>query len=196
MTTGDVGANVSTGHLPPAPLVRALIEEACAEARPVADGGVATYIPALAAASPARFGACNPMVNADAIATTSLVPGATPEERWRFVQEGLSRFAGRRLELDAEVYRSEASANHRNRGIAHLLHSYGRLGCDPDEAVDVEAVLAARQRPRPGRHGVDAGRRRGEPGDRREEVVATRTCPPTSGRATGCTRSACPARAA
>ena len=37
----------------------------------------------------------NPMVNAGAIATTSLAPGRNAEERWRFVREGLSRFAGR-----------------------------------------------------------------------------------------------------
>jgi glutaminase len=79
----------------------------------------------------------NPMVNAGAIATTSLVPGATAAEKWRFVQDGLSRFAGRRLELDTEVYASEAATNLRNRGIAHLLEGYGRLYFDPDAATDV-----------------------------------------------------------
>ena len=39
----------------------------------------------------------NPMVNAGAIATTSLAPGETAEAKWRFIQEGLSRFAGRGL---------------------------------------------------------------------------------------------------
>ena len=34
----------------------------------------------------------NPMVNAGAIATTSLVPGDTAEAKWRFIQDGLSRF--------------------------------------------------------------------------------------------------------
>ena len=38
----------------------------------------------------------NPMVNAGAIATTSLVPGATAEDKWRYIQDGLSRFAGQR----------------------------------------------------------------------------------------------------
>ena len=41
-------------------------------------------------------GRTNPMVNSGAIATTSLVPGATEDARWRFIQDGLSRFAGRR----------------------------------------------------------------------------------------------------
>jgi glutaminase len=79
----------------------------------------------------------NPMVNAGAIATTSLVPGATADDKWRRIRDGLSSFAGRRLELDAEVYESEAATNLRNQGIAHLLDSYGRLYFDPDEATDV-----------------------------------------------------------
>jgi glutaminase len=79
----------------------------------------------------------NPMVNAGAIATTSLVPGDTAAQKWAFVRRGLSRFAGRELELDEEVYKSEAAANLRNRGIAHLLEGYGQLYHDADEATDV-----------------------------------------------------------
>jgi glutaminase len=79
----------------------------------------------------------NPMVNAGAIAATSLVPGDSAAEKWRFVQEGLSRFAGRPLELDVEVYESEAATNQRNRGIARLLESYGRMYCDPLVATDI-----------------------------------------------------------
>ena len=79
----------------------------------------------------------NPMVNAGAIATTSLAPGDTPEARWRFVQEGLSSFAGRPLSLNREVYESEAATNQRNRGIAKLLEGYGRMYCDALEATDI-----------------------------------------------------------
>ncbi len=79
----------------------------------------------------------NPMVNAGAIATTSLVPGATGLEKWQFVLEGLSAFAGRDLTMDRGVYTSEAANNLRNQGIAHLLESYERLYFDPDVATDV-----------------------------------------------------------
>ena len=79
----------------------------------------------------------NPMVNAGAIATTSLVPGATAEAKWRFIQDGLSRFAGRQLSIDREVYESEAATNLRNRGIAKLLEGYDRLYFDALEATDV-----------------------------------------------------------
>lgn len=79
----------------------------------------------------------NPMVNAGAIATTSLAPGANAEEKWQFIREGLSRFAGRELKLDEEVYTSEAATNQRNQGIARLLLGYGRMYSDPDEATDI-----------------------------------------------------------
>ncbi|HET7822026.1 MAG TPA: glutaminase A [Ornithinibacter sp.] len=79
----------------------------------------------------------NPLVNAGAMATTSLVPGATADEKWERVRRGLSRFAGRELTVNEEVYASESATNLRNQGIAHLLESYGRLYFDPDEATDV-----------------------------------------------------------
>lgn len=78
----------------------------------------------------------NPMVNAGAIATTALVPGATPAEQWEVIRTGLSRFAGRQLELDGEIYHSEMRTNQRNRAIAQLLESYGRIDIDPSDAVD------------------------------------------------------------
>jgi glutaminase len=90
----------------------------------------------LAAVERGPDGRTNPMVNAGAIAITSLVPGAGAEARWAFVHDGLSRFAGRPLVLDEEVYASASASNHRNRGIANLLADRGRLWCDPAEAVD------------------------------------------------------------
>jgi len=82
-------------------------------------------------------GRTNPMVNPGAIAVTSLVPGRNAEERWRFILEGLSGFAGRDLALDDGVYRSASETNHRNQSLARLLQSYERLYADPAEAVDL-----------------------------------------------------------
>lgn len=79
----------------------------------------------------------NPMVNAGAIATTALIPGDSPDAQWTHIKAGLSQFAGRALELDDEVYESETATNQRNRAIARLLESYGRLDLDPDQVVDV-----------------------------------------------------------
>jgi len=79
----------------------------------------------------------NPLVNAGAMATTSLMPGDSAEEKWACIQAGLSGFAGRELTVNDEVYASESATNQRNQGIAHLLRSYGRLYADPDVATDV-----------------------------------------------------------
>ena len=79
----------------------------------------------------------NPMVNPGAIATTSLAPGASYEERWSFILDGLSCFAGRRLAVDEDVFACAARTNIRNRGIARLLESYGRMYMDPLEATDL-----------------------------------------------------------
>src|SRR6516162_7828551 len=45
----------------------------------------------LAAVEQGDGGRTNPMVNPGAIATTSLVPGATFDDKWRFLHDGLSR---------------------------------------------------------------------------------------------------------
>ncbi len=151
-------------------------------------------------------GLTNPMVNAGAIAATSLAPGETAEAKWRFIRDGLSRFAGRALAMDEAVYRSEAAANQRNAGIASLLKSYDRIYFDPIEATDVYTRQCALigHGTRLGRDGGDPGQRWGEPGDRgaghRCESTAS-TCwpswsPPDSTRppGTGFTTSGCPGK--
>lgn len=79
----------------------------------------------------------NPLVNAGAMASVSLVKAGSPEERWTKIINYYSKFAGEKLSLNQEVYKSEADSNQHNRGIAALLFSYGRLYCDPLEACDV-----------------------------------------------------------
>jgi glutaminase len=79
----------------------------------------------------------NSMVNAGAIATTALMPGSTPAEKWENIRSGLSLFAGRQLSLDGRVYASEMETNHRNKALARLLESYGRIITDPLDTVDI-----------------------------------------------------------
>jgi glutaminase len=99
----------------------------------------ATGLPfnSVAAVEQSGDGRTNPMVNAGAIAVTSLAPGADKEERWNFIRDGLSRFAGRRLSVNDEVYRSASETNYRNQSLASLLQSRGRLYGEPAEAVDL-----------------------------------------------------------
>ena len=82
-------------------------------------------------------GRTNPMVNVGAIATTSLVPGTTIEAKWKFIHDGLSRFAGRKLPLNEEVYACASQTNFHNQSIARLLQSYGRIYFDPAQATDL-----------------------------------------------------------
>ncbi len=79
----------------------------------------------------------NPLVNAGAIASTSLVKASSAEERWKKILGNLSGFAGRDLKILDDVYESEAATNGRNQSIARLLQAHERLYSDPAEATDV-----------------------------------------------------------
>ncbi|MFF8614924.1 glutaminase A [Streptomyces sp. NPDC015350] len=78
----------------------------------------------------------NPMINAGAIATTALVRADGPAERFRRILACLSAFAGRSLDVDEDVYASEAATGDRNRALAYLMHSAGSLRADPEETAD------------------------------------------------------------
>ena len=122
------------------PFVFALVCEACgAEDVRQRLGVNATGLAfnSLAAVERGQGGRTNPMVNSGAIGATSLAPGDTAEAKWRFIQDGLSRFAGRALDLGEEVYASASVANYHNRAIASLLQSAGRIYWDPAEAIDL-----------------------------------------------------------
>lgn len=79
----------------------------------------------------------NPMINAGAIAAASLIPGKSADDRFALLHEFYSACAGRRLDLDEDVYRSEKASGNRNRAIAYMLSSFGVLENDPDDALDV-----------------------------------------------------------
>jgi glutaminase len=81
--------------------------------------------------------AVNPLVNCGAMASVSLVKANSPEERWEKILDYQSKFAGEKLKLIDEVYKSEAATNFRNRGMAWILRNNDNLFCDPPEATDV-----------------------------------------------------------
>jgi glutaminase len=122
------------------PFVFALVCEALGSAQVREKIGVnATGLAfnSLAAVEQGDGGRTNPMVNSGAIATTSLVPGRDLAAKWKFIHDGLSRFAGRALPLNDEVYASASETNYRNQGIARLLQSFNRIYMDPAEATDL-----------------------------------------------------------
>jgi glutaminase len=77
----------------------------------------------------------NPLINAGAIACAGLV-ASDAEDPFALLLETYSRYAGRPLEIDEAVYRSESDTGHRNRGMAHVLRSFGVID-DPDAALDL-----------------------------------------------------------
>lgn len=78
----------------------------------------------------------NPMINAGAIVTTSLIEGATAEDKFAAVRAGLERFAGRDLLVDEAVYASEAETGDRNRALAYLALATGALASPVAVATD------------------------------------------------------------
>ncbi|MBV9390620.1 MAG: glutaminase A [Verrucomicrobia bacterium] len=122
------------------PFVFALIcQELGADVMREKIGVNATGLPfnSLAGIEKSPDGRTNPMVNSGAIATTSLAPGNTLDDKWKFLHEGLSRFAGRTLSLNEEVYNCAMETNYRNQSIARLLQSYKRIYIEPAQAVDL-----------------------------------------------------------
>ena len=73
----------------------------------------------------------NPMINAGAIATASIVAGATPEAQWERIRSSLGAFVGRDVDIDDSVYRSESETGFRNRAIAWMLKNFGIIDGDP-----------------------------------------------------------------
>ncbi|GAB3649208.1 glutaminase A [Glycomyces tarimensis] len=78
----------------------------------------------------------NPMINAGAIVTTALMSGSDLADRFERILVGLSRFAGRSLDVDESVYASESLTGDRNRALAYLMRSAGSLPGEVHAAVD------------------------------------------------------------
>src|ERR1700677_2444249 len=54
-----------------------------------------------------------------------------------FILDGLSRFAGRALSMNADVFASAAESNSRNQAIGQMLQSCGRFHIEPHDAIDL-----------------------------------------------------------
>ncbi|TLF34694.1 glutaminase A [Microbacterium sp. 5K110] len=85
----------------------------------------------------------NPMVNAGALLTASLVDGSDAEARSARIARGLAAFAGRELEVDEDVAHNEHLLGDRNHALAHLMRAEGTLTPSADDAVAVYARACA-----------------------------------------------------
>jgi glutaminase len=136
---GDVGSQFSIQSISKVFTLASVMETAGANAVLEKIGVDATgqVFNSIVAIEQMRGHEMNPFVNPGAIATTSLVEGKTGEEKWARILSIHEAFAGRKLSVDEEVYRSEAATNQRNQAIAALMHAYGRLYFDPVVSTDV-----------------------------------------------------------
>ena len=78
----------------------------------------------------------NPMINAGAIASTSLVNGDTPEAQWQRIESALAAYMGRDISVDESVYRSESETGFRNRAIAWMLKNFGITDGEPMASLE------------------------------------------------------------
>jgi glutaminase len=79
----------------------------------------------------------NPLVNAGAIATVSLISASGADAKFNKILEFYDKAAGAQLSVLNDVYKSEAATNAGNKALAALLVKYERLYADPLESVDV-----------------------------------------------------------
>ncbi|MDN3495681.1 glutaminase A [Planococcus sp. APC 4015] len=79
----------------------------------------------------------NPMVNAGALLTASLVDGGDVDGRAERILRGLSAFAGRALDVDERTASEERAHGERNHALAHLMRAEDALRVSADDAVEV-----------------------------------------------------------
>jgi glutaminase len=79
----------------------------------------------------------NPMVNAGAIATTSLIGGADPTDRLNRMLAMFQRYVGSEVFVDMSTFMSERLTGHRNRAMAHLMLNFGMMEHPIEESLDL-----------------------------------------------------------
>ncbi|HXD28028.1 MAG TPA: glutaminase A, partial [Arthrobacter sp.] len=77
----------------------------------------------------------NAMINAGAIAATSLVKGSGGRKGFDRILALYSDFAGRQLSVRESIYKSELRTGHRNRALAYLLRSFDVIEGDPEPGL-------------------------------------------------------------
>lgn len=79
----------------------------------------------------------NPMINAGAIALSTLIKGKTSEEKFQRLLEMTRKVAGNpNMEMDEMVYLSEKATGNKNRALAYMLKAYRMVDGDVEDMVD------------------------------------------------------------
>jgi len=79
----------------------------------------------------------NPMINTGAITVTALLHALHGDHAFEHILDRFSDAAGRQLQMDEDVYRSESRTGHRNRAIAYLLLNFGMVHEEAEDALDL-----------------------------------------------------------
>lgn len=77
----------------------------------------------------------NPLGNAGAMATVSLIKGSSSLEKWSRIRHTIAKYIGRTPTVDQKIYLSEMNSNSRNRALAHLYRSYGLFYDNVDDTI-------------------------------------------------------------
>lgn len=77
----------------------------------------------------------NPLVNAGAIATTSLIQGKNATERCTRLLQMFHRYLGREVQIDQSMYQAKGSQDHLNRALAYMMLDFGLIEADIDEIL-------------------------------------------------------------
>jgi glutaminase len=142
-TMGDVKSEVSIQSISKVFTLAKVIEEQGPEAIAKTIGVDATGMRfnSIVAVEMAQKGLGGPemnsLVNPGAIATTSMVKGATRADVWNSILSFYSGFAGRPLSVNQEVFKSESDTNQRNQAIGMLMYAYGYIKANPNQATDI-----------------------------------------------------------
>ena len=138
-TAGDIKSEVSIQSISKVLTMAMVMDESGPEAIYNNTGVDATgqAFNSIVAIELSRGAEMNPLVNAGAITTTSLIKGENYQEIWEKIINKYSEFAGRDLRVLDDIYKSEAATNQRNRAIASLMAAYGHIKTDPLQATDI-----------------------------------------------------------
>ncbi|MEO1591339.1 MAG: glutaminase A [Cyanobacteria bacterium J06632_22] len=79
----------------------------------------------------------NPMINAGAIATTSLIKGQDATDKLNRLLTTFKQYMGNDVFIDMPTFMSERATGHRNRAMAHLMLNFGMIEENIEAALDL-----------------------------------------------------------
>jgi len=138
-TTGDIKSEVSIQSISKVFTMAKVVEEQGVDAIENNMGVDATgqVFNSIVAVEQYKGAEMNPLVNPGAITTTSMVKGASRDEIWNSILSWYGDFAGRKLGVNQEVFKSESDTNQRNQAISMLMYAYGHIKDKPLQATDI-----------------------------------------------------------